>query len=126
MWYADTFTNPKRLIRRDGGQVLYPTAATGGELHRLGVQLGGWHIHWQMRCLRQKFQNSRTAENGGVVQRVAGELREVSALRDLCTMDSLSQIVLGAAVGEAVLGKKLATAPWSGALLREPCLTWMS
>jgi inner membrane protein len=26
---------------------------------------------------------------------------------DLCAMDSLSQIVLGAAVGEAVLGKKL-------------------
>ena len=61
-----------------------------------------------LRSLSAHFENSRSTENGGVVQRVAGGVcGEVGALRDLCTMDSLSQIVLGAAVGEAVLGKKL-------------------
>ncbi|MGK7396554.1 MAG: hypothetical protein ACNS62_18395 [Candidatus Cyclobacteriaceae bacterium M3_2C_046] len=40
-------------------------------------------------------------------------------------MDSLTQLTLGAAVGELVAGKKQEIKPYYGALLPEPYQIWM-
>ena len=112
---------------RWGAGALPQQRRLGGNCTALEYNRGGWHIHWQDEVPAAEASKIRVPlKTEELFKELLVEFAVVSALRDLCTMDSLSQIVLGAAVGEAVLGRSWATAPWSGALWRAPCLTWMS